>query len=100
TFIFHYEVFECHKPIKDLIESIKTKGWKVGLAFNPQTDWVLIKSELLNLDKVLVMSVNPGFAGQKFIPSLIEKIKKIVTYKKTQNANFNIYVDGGIGKDN
>jgi ribulose-phosphate 3-epimerase len=100
TFVFHYEVFECHKPIKDLIESVKAKGWKVGVAFNPQTDWALIKSDLLNLDKVLVMSVNPGFAGQKFIPSIIEKIKKIVVYKKTQNANFNIYVDGGIGKDN
>jgi ribulose-phosphate 3-epimerase len=100
TFIFHYEVFECHKPIKDLIVKVKEMGCKVGLAFNPETDWVLIKSELLNLDKVLVMSVNPGFAGQHFIPSVIEKIKKIVTYKKTQNANFNIYVDGGIGKDN
>jgi ribulose-phosphate 3-epimerase len=100
TFIFHYEVFECHNPVKTLIESVKAKGWKVGLAFNPQTDWNLIKAELLNLDKVLVMSVKPGFAGQAFMPEVIEKVKRIVTYRKTQNAKFSVYMDGGIGKDN
>ena len=100
TFIFHYEAFECLKPMKDLIEDVKAKGWMVGLAFNPQTDWNLIKTELLNLDKVLVMSVKPGFAGQAFMPEVIEKAKKIIAYRKTQNGKFSIYMDGGIGKDN
>lgn len=100
TFIFHYEAFECFSPMKELVTKVKEKGWKVGMAFNPETNVSLVESNLNLFDKILMMSVNPGFAGQKFMPEVIEKVKNIITCKKTQNANFKICMDGGIGKDN
>lgn len=100
TFIFHYEAYECFQPMKDLTEKIKEKGWKVGGAFNPKTKLDLIKPHLDLLDKVLMMSVNPGFAGQKFIPDVLAKTKKLIEFKKTQNAKYEVCLDGGICKDN
>ena len=107
TFIFHYEAFECFKPMKDLVEKVKAKGWQVGMAFNPHThiydphtNISLVASHLNLFDKILIMSVKPGFAGQVFMPEVIEKVKKVIAYRKTQNENFKIYMDGGIGKDN
>ena len=100
TFIFHYEAFECFKPMKDLIDKVKAKGWKIGVAFNPKTNISLAMPHLKLLDKVLIMAVNPGFAGQKFIPEAIEKAKCVIDCQKTQNANFKVYMDGGIGKNN
>lgn len=105
--IFHYEAFECFKPMKDLIETVKAKGWRVGMAFNPHThiydphtNVSLIASHLSLLDEILIMSVKPGFSGQAFMPEVLETAKMIINCRKTQNANFKIYMDGGIGKDN
>lgn len=100
TFIFHYEAFECLRPMKDLIDMVKIKGWKIGLAFNPETNISLAIPHLVLLDKVLIMAVRPGFAGQNFMPEAIEKAKCIINCQNTQNANFKVYMDGGIGKDN
>lgn len=107
NFIFHYEAFECLKPMKDLVEKVKAKGWQVGMAFNPHThiydthtNTSLVASHLNLFDEILIMSVKPGFAGQTFMPEVIEKVKKLVAYKNTQNENFKIYMDGGIGKNN
>ncbi|MFH1254441.1 MAG: ribulose-phosphate 3-epimerase [bacterium] len=100
AFIFHYDAFECFEPMKDLIDKVKAKGWKVGMAFNPHTNMSLAESHLSVFDKILMMAVNPGFAGQKFMPEVIEKVKNVIIFKKTQNANFKICLDGGIGKDN
>jgi ribulose-phosphate 3-epimerase len=100
TFIFHYEAFECFKPMKDLIDLVKAKGWKVGVAFNPDTEIDLVEKHLVILDKVLVMSVKPGFAGQMFIPSVLNKVKKLIKLKKTQKAKYEICMDGGIGTGN
>ncbi len=100
TFIFHYEAFECFRPMKDLISTVKKKGWKVGVAFNPGSELDLVEEHLNLLDKVLVMSVNPGFAGQIFISDVLNKVKKLIKLKKTQKANFEICMDGGIGKNN
>lgn len=100
TFIFHYEAFECFKPMKDLIDKVKAKGWKVGGAFNPHSNIDLMESHLNALDKVLLMAVKPGFAGQTFIPEVLNKVKKLIKLKEMQNAMYEIYMDGGIGKDN
>jgi len=100
TFIFHYEAFECFNPMKELVAMVKEKGWKVGVAFNPHTNMSLAESQLSFFDKILIMAVNPGFAGQKFIQEAIEKAKSVIDCKKTQNANFKVYMDGGIGKNN
>lgn len=100
TFIFHYEAFECFEPIKKLIKLVKGSGCGVGMAFNPDSDGDLIKEELLNLDKILVMAVKPGFAGQKFIPKVLDKVKLATNFRKKQNGKFKIYMDGGIDKNN
>ena len=100
AFIFHYEAFECFEPMKDLIDKVKAKDWQVGMAFNPDTNMSLVQSHLNVFDKILMMAVKPGFAGQMFMPEVIEKVKNVIVSKKTQNANFKIYMDGGIGKDN
>lgn len=100
VFIFHYEVFECFEPIRNLINVVRSNGWKVGVAFNPETDWTLFKSEISNIDVVLVMAVHPGFAGQKFIPKVIDKIKELDDFRRTQKMEFKICVDGGVSKKN
>lgn len=74
------------------IQQIKAKGVKVGVSLNPATSVESIKYIINDLDMVLVMSVNPGFGGQSFIPSAIEKIREI----RTINSNVDIQVDGGI----
>ncbi len=78
---------------------IRSKGARVGVVINPATP-VQTLGEVLDLvDFVLVMSVNPGFGGQKFIPSSLDKIRKLVTMRNAKGANFRIEVDGGIAHD-
>ena len=88
---------------KDLIESIKLikkLNKKVGVSLNPNTEISLISNELSEIDLVLVMSVFPGFGGQKFIPEVIEKIKNLKKIKDEKKYNFDIEVDGGINFSN
>ncbi len=66
------------------------------MSLNPDTDISIIKTELKNIDLVLIMSVFPGFGGQKFIPETIKKIKDLKEIKDKNNYNFDIEVDGGI----
>lgn len=75
-------------------------GAKAGVAINPSTP-VSTLTEVLNLvDMILVMTVNPGFGGQEFIPNTIKKIKELVLMRKMNSADFLIEVDGGIGINN
>lgn len=75
-------------------------GAKAGVAINPSTP-VSTLAEVLNLvDMILVMTVNPGFGGQEFIPNTIKKIKELVLMRKMNSADFLIEVDGGIGINN
>ena len=74
------------------IQLIKSFGKKVGVALNPSTPLDVIKYDLDNIDMVLIMTVNPGFGGQKFIPEMIQKIKDL----RKINKNIDIEVDGGI----
>ncbi|MBN2479514.1 MAG: ribulose-phosphate 3-epimerase [Parachlamydiales bacterium] len=90
---FHFEATE---DIEDTINYIKKCGKKVGLSLNPETSISLIAKYLNQLDLVLFMSVHPGFGGQKFIPSVIEKIELCKKFKDEMKLNFDIQVDGGI----
>ena len=93
----HYES-EVH--IDRAIQYIKSKGVKVGLALNPGTPVCLIKDLIPQLDMVLIMSVNPGFGGQKFIDYSLEKIREVNELKEKYNKDLMIQVDGGVGANN
>ncbi|MBQ4371560.1 MAG: ribulose-phosphate 3-epimerase, partial [Firmicutes bacterium] len=73
---------------------------KAGVAINPATPVTMLENVLTDLDLVLVMSVNPGFGGQKFIPVALEKIQLLASYREMMNASFKIEVDGGVGLQN
>ena len=96
------DIFTFHKEIvgdiNAIIRSVKKKNKKVGLAINPNTDTSEILSYLGSIDLVLVMSVNPGGSGQKFIPNSVEKVNRLREYKKRHN--FLIDIDGGINLKN
>src|SRR3989338_3484450 len=85
---------------KELIQAIKKSRTKVGIALNPQTPCATIKDTLSMIDFVLVMSVNPGFGGQKFIESSISKIQELKKFRTTRKLSFEIEVDGGIKTEN
>ena len=94
---FHPEATE---DINETINLIKKNKIKVGISLNPNTPIDIIEDYLNKIDLVLIMSVHPGFGGQKFMPEVIEKIKKLSDKKKKQNLNFDIEVDGGINFNN
>ena len=79
-----------------LIQVIKNNGKKAGIVLNPQTSLESIKYLLPKVDYVLIMTVNPGFGGQKFIPEMLEKIEELAKIREEKNYNFLIEVDGGI----
>ena len=94
---FHPEATE---DINETINLIKKNKIKVGISLNPNTPIGIIEDYLNKIDLVLIMSVHPGFGGQKFMPEVIEKIKKLSDKKIKQNLNFDIEVDGGINFNN
>ena len=79
-----------------LIQVIKDNGKKAGIVLNPQTSLESFKYLLPKVDYVLIMTVNPGFGGQKFIPEMLEKIEELAKIREEKNYNFLIEVDGGI----
>lgn len=78
------------------LQLIRDSGAKVGVALNPATPLDSIKHVLADLDLVLLMSVNPGFGGQTFIPEVLNKCKELSAIRKASKANFFIEVDGGV----
>ena len=87
---------EATENLNESISLIKKLNKKVGVSLNPDTDISVIGTELKNIDLVLIMSVFPGFGGQKFIPETIKKIKDLKEIKDKNTYNFDIEVDGGI----
>jgi ribulose-phosphate 3-epimerase len=81
------------------LELILSKGLKAGVVINPATPVHTLGEVLGMVDYVLVMSVNPGFGGQKFIPRSLDKIRKLVTMRNANGHHFRIEVDGGVGPD-
>ena len=92
-FTFHVEA--CVHADR-LITAIHEAGMKAGIAIVPTTPLSVISEILPIIDLVLVMTVNPGFSGQKFIPYCVEKIKKLTGLKKEKGYNYYVSVDGGI----
>jgi len=93
----HYEA--CTHVLRSL-QAIKQHGMKAGVALNPHTPVALLKDVLGDLDLVCLMSVNPGFGGQKFIEHTYQKVRELNSMRKDQNANFLIEIDGGVTSDN
>ena len=91
---------EATENLKDSINLIKSFNKKVGVSLNPDTKIDVIKKNLSDVDLILIMSVHPGFGGQKFIPDVINKIKDLKLIKEKNNLNFDIEVDGGINFEN
>jgi ribulose-phosphate 3-epimerase len=79
---------------------IREHGAQAGAAINPATPIATLTEVLDKVDTVLVMSVNPGFGGQRFIPSAIEKIRQLNQWRARYNASFRIEVDGGVDLEN
>jgi len=91
---------ETTDNLQDSIIKIKELKKKVGLSLNPETKVDVIKNYLDQIDLVLIMSVNPGFGGQKFMPEVLEKIKELKLIQKDRNIDFDIEIDGGINFEN
>jgi ribulose-phosphate 3-epimerase len=91
---------EATDNLKESILKIKDLNKKVGVSLNPNSKIDLIKNLLDQIDLVLIMSVNPGFGGQKFMPEVLEKIKELKKIQTEKNINFDIEIDGGINFDN
>jgi ribulose-phosphate 3-epimerase len=81
------------------IELIRSQGANPGVVINPATPVGTLEEVLDMVHHVLVMSVNPGFGGQKFIPSSLEKVRKLALMRTARNANFRIEIDGGMATD-
>lgn len=94
-FIHAENTLHLHKDIT----FIKENKVKAGISLNPATSWEIIKPMLPFIDKILFMSVNPGFAGQKAILEVFEKIKDFKKYIKEKNYKIEIIVDGGINRE-
>lgn len=83
-----------------VLSMIREFGAEAGAAINPATPVVMLSEVLHKVDTVLVMSVNPGFGGQKFIPGALEKIRQLNQWRARYNGAFRIEVDGGVDADN
>lgn len=92
--------YESDRHIDRTINYIKSKGKMVGIALNPGTPVTVLKNLIPYIDMVLIMSVNPGFGGQKFIEYSIDKINEVKQLSEKLNPKLLIQVDGGIGSEN
>ena len=91
---------EATDNLGESILKIKSLNKKVGVSLNPETKIDLIIDYLEKIDLVLIMSVNPGFGGQKFMPEILDKIRELKKIQSKNNLNFDIEIDGGINFDN
>ena len=91
---------EATKDLKKSIELIKKFDKKVGISLNPNSEIILVEPYLNDIDLILVMSVNPGFAGQKFKPEVLKKLEKIKKIIVSKNLKIDLEIDGGISFQN
>ena len=91
---------EATDDLDESINLIKKHNKKVGLSLNPNTEIKVIEKNLSNIDLVLVMSVHPGFGGQKFMPEVLSKIEMLKSFRNNHNLKYDIEVDGGINFSN
>ncbi len=91
---------EATQNLGESIKTIKDLKKKVGVSLNPESKIELISEYLNQIDLVLIMSVNPGFGGQKFMPEVLDKIKQLKKIQQEKNLIFDIEIDGGINFEN
>jgi ribulose-phosphate 3-epimerase len=91
---------EATQNLEESIKMIKYLKKKVGVSLNPGSKIELITEYLDKIDLVLIMSVNPGFGGQKFMPEVLDKIKQLKKIQQEKNFTFDIEIDGGINFEN
>jgi ribulose-phosphate 3-epimerase len=91
---------EACKHLHRTVQHIKSLGIRAGVSINPATPVSVLDAIIEDIDLVLIMSVNPGFGGQKFIPSAMEKIKALKELKERRNPKLEIEIDGGITAEN
>lgn len=97
------DLITCHIESDNFLKAlrkVKSLGIKAGLALNPDTPFEYSKRYLKEIDLLLIMSVNPGFGGQKFMPQSLEKIRQASLYRKESGLKFYIQVDGGVCREN
>ena len=98
------DIITIHPEATDNLEAsilkIRELNKKVGVSLNPESKIDLITNFLDKIDLILIMSVNPGFGGQKFMPEVLEKIKELKKIQNEKNLDFDIEIDGGINFDN
>ncbi|KHD40447.1 ribulose-phosphate 3-epimerase [Streptococcus uberis] len=87
---------ESTKHIHGALQKIKAAGMKAGVVINPGTPVSALKPVLNLVDQVLIMTVNPGFGGQAFIPECLEKVEEVASLRETLGLTFDIEVDGGV----
>ena len=92
--------YEASNHLHRSLQAIKALGMKAGVSLNPHTPVELLKDIINDIDLVLIMSVNPGFGGQKFIPRALDKIRTLKQMINDANANTLIEVDGGVTLEN
>ena len=91
---------EACRHLDRTIQHIHSPGVKAGVALNPATPIVMVEDVLDKVDMILIMSVNPGFGGQKFIPRALDKIRRLDEIRKANGYDFVIEVDGGVNLQN
>ena len=91
---------EATNDLLESINEIKKLKKKVGISLNPETKIEIVEELLDQIDLILIMSVNPGFGGQKFMPEVLNKVKKLDEIRKNSKLNFVIEIDGGINFEN
>ncbi len=89
---------EAEKHVHGLLQSIHSAGMRAGVVLNPATPLTLCEEVLEDCDMVLVMSVNPGFGGQKFIPQVLQKVEALSAIKARRGLSFDIEMDGGVNE--
>ena len=98
------DIITIHPEATDNLEAsilrIRELNKKVGVSLNPESKIDLITNFIDKIDLILIMSVNPGFGGQKFMPEVLEKIKELKKIQNEKNLDFDIEIDGGINFDN
>ena len=92
--------YEAARHLDRTLHLIQSRGAKAGVVLNPATPVVVLEDVLDITDFVLVMSVNPGFEGQQFIPNSVHKIRRLAEIRRERNLSFRIEIDGGVIVDN
>lgn len=92
--------YEASTHLHRSLQAIKALGMKAGVSLNPHTPVHLLENIITDIDLVLIMSVNPGFGGQKFIPQALDKIRAVKKMITDAGANTMIEIDGGVTLDN